>query len=77
MHIFKITRKGEAERWCNDGWDKQTGKQENRRLLWHGSDTRNFKSILKNGLQPFVGDDRLVEVYFSDTAKTRYVIITR
>jgi len=40
--IYKISREGEAERFKDLG---------NRRLLWHGSRTSNFISILSQGLR--------------------------
>lgn len=43
IEIFEVDRDGEAAQF-------NPKKLENRKLLWHGSSTRNFKGILNEGL---------------------------
>lgn len=43
--VFKVKRDGEKERY------RPFKSLHNRQLLWHGSRTTNFASILKNGLK--------------------------
>lgn len=45
VHLFAVERQGEAERF------KRFEKNENRKLLWHGSNARNFMGILKQGIR--------------------------
>ena len=43
-NIFKIEREDDSDKF------KASSKHENRKLLWHGTNTNNILSILKNGL---------------------------
>ena len=47
--IFRIERKGEADRFTNSAFAKR--KDSKRLLLWHGSRTTNFGGILSQGLR--------------------------
>ena len=47
--IFRIERKGEAERFAKSEFSKM--KKHDRRLLWHGSRTTNYGGILSQGLR--------------------------
>ena len=67
MHIFRIDRQGEAERWAAVMKGKLGRTHDNRRMLWHGSPVRNFESILKDGLKIV----RMSEIFFSDIAGKR------
>lgn len=68
LQVFRIERFGDEERWNKAGWDKQTGKNDNRRLLWHGTGVDSIHTILRGGLRDV---NELGGVYFSDTAETR------
>ncbi|XP_072506416.1 protein mono-ADP-ribosyltransferase PARP3 isoform X4 [Notamacropus eugenii] len=45
LHVWKINREGEGERF------QDHAKLENRRLLWHGTNVAVVAAILKNGLR--------------------------
>ena len=47
--IFRIERRGEAQRFVDAGLDKLPN--DNRYLLWHGSRVTNFAGILSQGLR--------------------------
>ncbi|KAA8912459.1 poly polymerase catalytic domain-containing protein [Sphaerosporella brunnea] len=47
--IFKVRRSVEEDRWQTAGWHQL--KNDNRKLLWHGSRTTNFGGILSQGLR--------------------------
>lgn len=67
VHIFRIDRQGEAERWAAAMKGKWKGVHDNRSMLWHGSIVGNFQSILKGGLKIV----KMSEIFFSDTAAKR------
>lgn len=67
VHIFRIDRQGEAERWAKVMRKKLGRVHDNRKMLWHGSTIGNFQSILRSGLK-IVG---MSEIYFSEAAIKR------
>lgn len=68
--VFRLDRKGEADRWEAGGWSK--AGEDQRLLLWHGSRTTNFVGIIRNGLKiappeaPVTGYEFGKGVYFGD-----------
>lgn len=63
LHIFRIERHGEAERFSKWREDHKAILSE-RRLLWHGSPVANFASILQKGFRHAPGG-----IFFADWAE--------
>lgn len=70
LQIFRIERDGDEERWNADNWDKMGSDADRRRLVWHGTAMASIQIILKQGLKDV---KRLGGIFFSDTARTRYI----
>ncbi|KAI5799329.1 hypothetical protein DFH27DRAFT_624604 [Peziza echinospora] len=65
IEIIRIERTGEIKN--TENWTKKFIRNDNRRLLWHGTPAVNAARILQGGLQ----DPRnLGGIYFSETATT-------
>jgi len=51
IDIFRVQRSGERERFNQSAFADVAKKQQDRRLLWHGSRVTNFGGILSQGLR--------------------------